>query len=70
MDRIVPGPLLFRGRTYRSPEEMPAPVRRAYERALWALDGTVPTGAPDAWEEAFLNHTPPSPAPEAGEDQG
>lgn len=70
MDRIVPGPILFRGQTYRSLEDMPAPVRQAYERALRALNGTIPIGAPDAWEEAFPNHAPPSPAPEDSEDHG
>ena len=51
MDRIVPGPIVFRGQTYRSVDEMPARVRQAYERVLRMLDDMVPLGAPDAWEE-------------------
>jgi hypothetical protein len=50
VDGIVPGPIVFRGRTYRSVDEMPAKVRRAYEQVLRMLDDMVPSGAPDVWE--------------------
>ncbi len=51
MDRFVPGPIVFRGQTYASIEEMPAEVRQAYERALRMLDETVPGGDLDIWED-------------------
>ena len=51
MDRIVPGPIVFRGQTYRSVEDMPTKVRQAYEQVLRMLDNLVPSSAPDTWEE-------------------
>jgi len=51
MDRFVPGPIVFRGQTYASVEEMPAKVRQAYERVLRMLDEVAPGGTLDAWED-------------------
>ena len=51
MDHPVPGPIVFRGQTYASVDEMPAAVRQAYERVLRMLDEAAPGGALDTWEE-------------------
>ncbi len=62
MDRIMPGPVIFRGQTYRSVGEMPAKVRQAYEEALKRLQDAVPSGTWDAWEERGPGEAP-SPGP-------
>jgi hypothetical protein len=62
MDRIVPGPIVFRGQTYPNVAEMPVEVRQAYEQVLRVLGDAVPGGAPDAWEERGPGEGP-SPGP-------
>ena len=62
MDHIVPGPIVFRGKTYRSVDEMPAKVRQAYEQVLRMLDDLAPISAPEPWVEwgpgEELDHAP------------
>lgn len=51
MDRSAREPIVFRGKVYGRLEDMPAADRQAYEQVLRTLGETIPSGAPDAWEE-------------------
>lgn len=70
MDRSARDPIVFRGKVYGRPDDMPAADRQAYEQALRTLGEAIPSGAPDAWEEWELDRRllsprgqPSSPSP-------
>jgi hypothetical protein len=51
MEPSVPSPIIFRGQTYPSVDDMPTEIRQAYEEVLRMLNGLPPASIPDEWVE-------------------